>query len=132
MKIEPASNLGNSCRHLGLEPDVRVSYTQTTLGVIVWDLEAEMEIVATWPLTLNIGFKTQEEEPKIAAPYPKLIPDRDRDIINDEFLQLRDIYRSPSEQETVESELAYRTAVGILPSPSRGVREEQIAASKGQ
>lgn len=91
-------------------------------GVSVWDLETEKRYVATWVLTIDVDFRTQETEPTIVT-SDQPVPTEYKAIFDDEFLALREFYRSPEEKETIESELVYRTAIGTPRLDTRGVRE---------
>lgn len=122
MKIEPAINLGASCTYLQLDTKARVSYDRTPLGVEVWDLEAGKHYILTWVLSIDVDFRTQETEPNIVRSDAPVSPAY-KAIFDDETLALRDFYISPEEKETIESELAYREAIGEAKGSIRGMRQ---------
>jgi hypothetical protein len=121
MRIEPASNLGNTCEYLGLDEEGRVSFDPLPCGVAVWDLKAEKLYVATWVMTAAFDFRTQDWKPEITVSN-KAVPERVKAIIEDEFLRDR-AFCTPHDRETIESELEYRAATGRPQGDTRGVRE---------
>ena len=125
MNFEQASNkLGNEvCERLELDPDCRsVSVVKSPI-LTVWDLDSEIERQWCWLPTKQPDYRLAVEFdllPRMTK--TKLVPDRAKAIIKEEFLEPRQ-FASYDDKETIASELAYRKAIGKAQGSSRGVRQ---------
>src|ERR1035437_3537067 len=112
MKFEQASNaLGNEvCERLELDPDCRsVSVVKSPI-LTVWDLDSGIERQWCWLPTKQPDYRLAVEFdllPRMTK--TKLVPDRAKAIIREEYLEPRK-FSCDDDKETIASELAYRAA----------------------
>lgn len=106
MKIDRAMSLGLLRQQLGINPDARISFKLVPGGVLVWDLETEIEHTA------NMGNLSSSR---------RALPPEIRRVINASDEDLRREFSSSfmdgwtEERETMFTELAFRgiNALGL-------------------